>query len=238
MQAFNPPAQAQLIAQAQVCAKMQTPPVLEVAGLNAFHAGAQALFEVSFTAQSGQALVLQGPNGAGKSTCLKALMGMVKRSATRLHITGVDTLGLSVERIADLGVGYVPENRRIFTRLTVQENLRVAARAAAGVWSEAAVLDALPHLKTLLNRQGDAISGGEQRMVAVARALMRQPSLMLLDEPCEGVAPKVADAIESALRLAMGQGAAMVLSESHDGFAQRLGAVTVGLHAGAITANH
>jgi branched-chain amino acid transport system ATP-binding protein len=95
-------------------------------------------------------------------------------------------------------------------------------------------LDALPHLKTLLKRSGDAISGGEQRMVAVARALMRNPSLMLLDEPCEGVAPKVADAIEAALRQALSQGAALVLSESHDGFAQRLGASVVPLHAGAM----
>jgi branched-chain amino acid transport system ATP-binding protein len=152
-----------------------------------------------------------------------------------LSINGVDTLPMSIEAIANLGVGYVPENRRIFTRLTVQENLRVAARpVAGGTWNEATVLDALPHLKTLLKRSGDAISGGEQRMVAVARALMRNPCLMLLDEPCEGVAPKVADAIEAALRLALNQGAALVLSESHDGFAQRLGAQTIKLHAGTI----
>ncbi len=210
--------------------------VLIVQQLNAFYGTAHAVFGVNLTTNAGQVLVLQGANGAGKSTCLKAIMGLVTRHATVLSINGVNTVSMSIEAIANLGVGYVPENRRIFTRLTVQENLRVAARPiAGGSWNETTVLDALPHLKTLLKRSGDAISGGEQRMVAVARALMRNPSLMLLDEPCEGVAPKVADAIESALRLALNQGAALVLSESHDGFAQRLGAQTIKLHAGMVT---
>jgi branched-chain amino acid transport system ATP-binding protein len=209
--------------------------VLVIEKLNAYYGAAQSLFDVSLTANAGQALVLQGANGAGKSTSLKAIMGLVARSATELSINGVNTLPLSIEAISNLGVGYVPENRRIFTRLTVLENLQLAARPVnGGAWHESTVLDALPHLKTLLKRNGDAISGGEQRMVAVARALMRNPNLMLLDEPCEGVAPKVADAIEAALRLALNQGAALVLSESHDGFAQRLGAVVVPLHAGAV----
>jgi branched-chain amino acid transport system ATP-binding protein len=210
-------------------------PVLVIQQLNAFYGAAHTVFDVNLTANAGQALVLQGANGAGKSTCLKAIMGLVTRRATVLSINVVNTLPMSIEAIANLGVGYVPENRRIFTRLTVQENLRVAARSiTGGTWNETTVLDALPHLKTLLNRSGDAISGGEQRMLAVARALMRNPSLLLLDEPCEGVAPKVADAIETALRLALNQGAALVLSESHDGFAQRLWAQTIKLHAGTI----
>jgi branched-chain amino acid transport system ATP-binding protein len=209
--------------------------VLVVQSLKAYYGAAQAVFDVDLSLDAGQALVLQGPNGAGKSTCLKAMMGLVTRSASELRINGVDTLPLAIESISNLGVGYVPENRRIFTRLTVQENLRLAQRTVpGGVWNEATVLDALPNLKTLLQRTGDAISGGEQRMVAVARALMRNPSLMLLDEPCEGVAPKVADAIETALRQALSQGAALVLSESHEGFAQRLGAGLVLLHAGAV----
>jgi branched-chain amino acid transport system ATP-binding protein len=210
--------------------------VLVIQQLNAFYGAAHTVFDLNLTANAGQALVLQGANGAGKSTCLKAIMGLVTRRATVLSINGVDTLPMSIEAIANLGVGYVPENRRIFTRLTVQENLRVADRSiTGGTWNETTVLDALPHLKTLLKRSGDAISGGEQRMVAVARALMRNPSLLLLDEPCEGVAPKVADAIEATLRLALNQGAAVVLSESHDGFAQRLGAQIIKLHAGAVT---
>ncbi len=211
--------------------------VLLIEQLNAYYGAAQTLFDMNLTARAGQALVLQGANGAGKSTSLKAIMGLVTRRAAVLSVNGVNTLPLSIEAISNLGVGYVPENRRIFTRLTVQENLQLAARDVSnGAWNEATVLDALPHLKTLLKRNGDAISGGEQRMVAVARALMRNPSLMLLDEPCEGVAPKVADAIEAALRLALNQGAALLLSESHDGFAQRLGAVVVPLHAGAVQA--
>jgi branched-chain amino acid transport system ATP-binding protein len=211
-------------------------PALVVEHLNAYYGAAQALFDVSFTVNEHHALVLQGANGAGKSTCLKAIMGLVTRQAMQLNIRGTDTKALSTEAVANLGVGYVPENRRIFTRLTVLENLRVAARVDTGsVWNEATVLDALPHLKTLLNRTGSALSGGEQRMLAVGRALMRSPYLLLLDEPCEGVAPKVADAIEAALRLALKQGAAVVLSESHDGFAQRLGATVLAIHAGQIS---
>lgn len=212
-------------------------PVLEVKQLNAYYGAAQVLFDVNINLQAGQAKVLLGSNGAGKSSCLKAMIGLVHRQASVLQIQGVHTLTLSVEDIANLGVGYVPENRRIFTRLKVLENLQMAARLGAEPqlnWTVDTVLDALPHLKKLLKRYGDAISGGEQRMLAVARALMRSPSLLLLDEPCEGVAPKVADAIETALHCAMQRGVAVLLSESHQGFSQRLGARPVYLHAGTV----
>lgn len=219
-----------------------TATILQIEGLNAYYGAAQAIFSLTLSVDAHQAVVLQGANGAGKSTALKAIMGLVTRRAEVLRIAGINTLPLPIEGIANLGVGYVPENRRIFTRLTVLENLQVAARQTPfetspetnlAQWNQATVLDALPHLKTVLNRTGDALSGGEQRMVALGRALMRQPRLLLLDEPCEGVAPKVADAIEAALRLAMTGGAAVVLSESHDGFAQRLGAVALPIHAGS-----
>ncbi len=207
--------------------------VLDVQKLNAYYGSAQAVFGLNLQLQAGQAVVLQGANGAGKSTTLKALMGMVTRRADRLIIAGQDARALVPEHIADLGVGYVPEDRRIFTRLTVQENLQLALRRVpAPRWGVDGVLTVMPHLKPLLGRTGAQLSGGEQRMVAVGRALMREPALLLLDEPCEGVAPKVADAIADALQAALKQGAAIVLSESHVGFSQRLGARVLGLHAG------
>ena len=213
---------------------MSSAPQLEVAKLNVYQGSAPVVFELSFNLLPASALVLQGANGAGKSSVIKAIMGLLRRNAVAVKLEGLEISQLVPDAIARLGVGYVPENRRIFTRLSVLENLQLAARPVkAGVWHLDSVLDALPHLKTLLARDGGSISGGEQRMLAVARALMLNPSLLLLDEPCEGVAPKVADAIEAALRLAMGQGASLLLSESHEGFAHRLGAGVLKLHAGA-----
>lgn len=206
---------------------------LEIQQLNAYYGKAHVIFNLNLRLASGEAMVLQGANGAGKSTTLKAIMGLVHRSATTLTIVQRSAADLPTEKIADLGVGYVPENRRIFTRLSVLENLQLAQRfVAQPAWDVARVLDVLPHLKPLLARMGGHVSGGEQRMIAVGRALMRNPALLLLDEPCEGVAPMVADAIEAALRTAMSQGTAVLLSESHEGFSQRLGASVLRLHAG------
>jgi branched-chain amino acid transport system ATP-binding protein len=211
----------------------QTDCTLDVKQLNAYYGKAQAIFNLDIQLTRGQSVVLQGANGAGKSTTLKAIMGLVQRSADVLTIAHCAATKLSPETIADLGVGYVPENRRVFTRLSVLENLLLAQRLVAQpLWGLEQVLDVLPHLKPLLNRMGGHVSGGEQRMIAVGRALMRNPALLLLDEPCEGVAPKVADAIEGALRVAMSHGTAVLLSESHEGFSQRLGATVLRLHAG------
>jgi branched-chain amino acid transport system ATP-binding protein len=195
-----------------------TPAALEVKGLNAFYGPAQALFDVSLHVARGEFVVLQGLNGAGKSTLLKALMGLEVRSkgvmeyqteAGPLDITGWDT-----HRRAQAGLGYVAEDRRLFTGLTVHENLRVAAgRDAAS--TEVRVLDLFPVLKTMLKRPASQMSGGEQQMLAIARTLMTGPRLLLLDEPCEGIAPVLVESIRDALLALKTGGMPMLVAEQN-----------------------
>jgi branched-chain amino acid transport system ATP-binding protein len=195
-----------------------TPAALEVKGLNAFYGPAQALFDVSLHVARGEFVVLQGLNGAGKSTLLKALMGLEVRSkgvmeyqteAGPLDITGWDT-----HRRAQAGLGYVAEDRRLFTGLTVHENLRVAAgRDAAS--TEVRVLDLFPVLKTMLKRPASQMSGGEQQMLAIARTLMTGPRLLLLDEPCEGIAPVLIESIRDALLALKTGGMPMLVAEQN-----------------------
>jgi branched-chain amino acid transport system ATP-binding protein len=191
---------------------------LDVQGLNAFYGPAQALFDVSLQVSPGEFVLLQGLNGAGKSTLLKALMGLEVRSegvidyqteAGRKDLAGWDT-----HRRAQAGLGYVAEDRRLFTGLTVHENLRVAAgRDSAS--TEARVLDLFPVLKTMLNRPASQMSGGEQQMLAIARTLMAGPRLLLLDEPCEGIAPVLVESIRDALLALKASGMPMLVAEQN-----------------------
>ena len=191
---------------------------LAVTGLNAFYGPAQALFDVSLQVRKGEFVVLQGLNGAGKSTLLKALMGLEVRSegaidyqteAGRIDLTGWDTY-----RRAQAGLGYVAEDRRLFTSLTVRENLRVAAGRDADS-TEARVLDLFPALKTMLKRPASQMSGGEQQMLAIARTLMTGPRLLLLDEPCEGIAPVLVESIRDALLALKAGGMPMLVAEQN-----------------------
>ena len=205
--------------------------MLQIKNLNAFYGQAHILRGISFELLAGELLVLQGLNGAGKTTLIKSLMGMVDKTADIFTLGGVDQRFAPTENIALAGMGYVADTRRIFTTLTVAENLHVAAKTSLrstqtqGIqtqWNQARVLDLLPHLKDLLKRRGGEISGGEQRMLSVARALMGNPNVLLLDEPCEGVAPKVADAIAQAIHIVLGQGIGVILTESQADFAQHV----------------
>lgn len=200
--------------------------MLQIKNLNAFYGQAHILRGISFELLAGELLVLQGLNGAGKTTLIKSLMGMVDKTADIFTLGGVDQRFAPTENIALAGMGYVADTRRIFTTLTVAENLQVAAKntasTASSQWNQARVLDLLPHLKDLLKRRGGEISGGEQRMLSVARALMGNPNVLLLDEPCEGVAPKVADAIAQAIHIVLGQGIGVILTESQADFAQHV----------------
>jgi len=194
------------------------PVALDVKGLSAFYGPAQALFDVSLQVRRGEFVVLRGLNGAGKSTLLKALMGLEVRSEGVMNYqtdAGPQNLaGWETHRRAQAGLGYVAEDRRLFTGLTVQENLRVAAgRDAAS--TEARVLDLFPFLKTMLKRPASHMSGGEQQMLAIARTLMTGPRLLLLDEPCEGIAPVLVESIRDALLALKAGGMPMLVAEQN-----------------------
>ena len=194
--------------------------VLELEELDAFYGPAQALFDVSLQVDSGEFVVLQGLNGAGKSTLLKAVMGMevTTRGYIRygLDTTHVDVSDWETHRRAQAGLGYVAEDRRLFTGLTVLENLTVVARGDAASKAQVArVLDLFPVLKTMLKRPAAHMSGGEQQMLAIARTLMTQPRLLLLDEPCEGIAPVLVESIRDALLVLKSAGMAMLVAEQN-----------------------
>lgn len=201
--------------------------MLEVQNLNAFYGPAQALFEVSLQVRPGELVVLQGLNGAGKSTLLKALMGLEVQSEGRILYqarptdTGrVDIARWETHRRAQAGLGYVAEDRRLFTSLTVRENLHVAAGPDARA-QEARALELFPALKALLQRPAARMSGGEQQMLAIARTLMTAPRILLLDEPCEGIAPVLVEAIRDALLGLKREGLALLVAEQNRLFADR-----------------
>ncbi len=204
-----------------------TVPLLQVQGLNAWYGAAQILFDVSLQVGRGEVVALMGRNGAGKSTTLKALMGMVARRG------GVQFLGQDIARrephdIARLGLGYVPEERRIFTDLSVMDNLEVGRQplrrwpdgTPAPVWTPEKLFALFPNLGEMPQRPGGRMSGGEQQMLTVARTLMGQPLLVLLDEPSEGVAPLIVQQMARTIRALKAQGVSVLLSEQNLPFAE------------------
>jgi branched-chain amino acid transport system ATP-binding protein len=203
--------------------------VLAITGLNAWWGPAQALFEVSLQVGEAELVVLQGLNGAGKSTLLQAIMGMEVRAAGQidyfkdaqqhrlLENDSHGSAGLPSHQRARLGLGYVPEDRRLFAALSVRENLHIAcsASSADAAQREARALDLFPALKTMLARPAAQMSGGEQQMLSIARTLMTGPSLLLLDEPCEGIAPVLVEQLASALLVLRAQGMPMLVAEQN-----------------------
>ena len=198
--------------------------MLEVERLSAFYGQAQALFEVSLRVSAGEMVVLQGLNGAGKSTLLKALMGLEVRTEGRISyqspLGAVDIERWETHRRAQAGLGYVAEDRRLFTDLTVRENLHVAAGRDASAM-ETKALDLFPVLKTLLDRPAAHMSGGQQQMLAIARTLMTKPKILLLDEPCEGIAPVLVESIRDALLALKQDGMALLVVEQNRLLASR-----------------
>ena len=195
--------------------------MLEVEGLRAGYGPAEILFGVSLRLARGEVAALMGRNGAGKSTTLKAIMGLVPPRAGRVRFAGRDIAGLAAFRIARLGLGYVPEDRRIFTDLTVAENLEVGRRPAEGrePWTPERLFEVFPNLASMRHRRAAAMSGGEQQMLAIARTLMGNPEAVLLDEPSEGLAPVILELMADAVLRMKREGIAVLLSEQNFDFA-------------------
>lgn len=204
-----------------------TAPLLQVQGLNAWYGAAQILFDVSLQVGRGEVVALMGRNGAGKSTTLKALMGMVARRGS-VQFLGQDIARREPHEIARLGLGYVPEERRIFTDLSVMDNLEVGRQrprrwpdgTAAPEWTPEKLFALFPNLGEMPERPGGRMSGGEQQMLTVARTLMGQPLLVLLDEPSEGVAPLIVQQMARTIRALKAQGVSVLLSEQNLPFAE------------------
>jgi branched-chain amino acid transport system ATP-binding protein len=195
--------------------------MLEAKNLCAWYGSAQILFDVAFSVARGEVVALMGRNGAGKSTTMKAIMGLVGRRSGSLRFDGRDLDGLKTFEIARLGLGWVPEDRRIFTELTVMENLDVGRRESSGApaWTPERVFRLFPNLAQMRDRPGGRMSGGEQQMLTVARTLMGNPRMVLLDEPSEGVAPLVVERMAEAILELKKEGLSILLSEQNLHFA-------------------
>jgi branched-chain amino acid transport system ATP-binding protein len=201
----------------------QTMSILEVDGIDAAYGRAQVLFGVSLRLGRGETVALMGRNGAGKSSTLKAIIGLLPTRAGSIRFAGRDISRLATYRIARLGLGYVPEDRRIFTDLSVLENLLVGAKAARGEgpapWTPERLFSIFPNLAEMRGRQASQMSGGEQQMLSIARTLMGNPTAILLDEPTEGLAPVIVDEMAGALARMKQEGIAVLLSEQNLSFA-------------------
>ena len=192
--------------------------MLAVEGLNAWWGHAQVLFDVSLQVGEGELVVLQGLNGAGKSTLLQSLIGIGPRVKGRIIWDGQAIEAWPAHRRARVGLGYVAEDRRLFTGLTVEENLWIAARAAGQARTlprYQQVLELFPQLQVMLQRPASQMSGGEQQMLALARTLMTDPRLLLLDEPCEGIAPVLVAAMRDALLQLAREGMTLLVAEQN-----------------------
>ncbi|MFM1990634.1 MAG: hypothetical protein RJA99_3591 [Pseudomonadota bacterium] len=197
-------------------------PLLQVEALCAWYGRAQILYDVGLEVREGEVVALMGRNGAGKSTTMKAIAGLLERTTGAVRFDGESIAGWPSYRIARRGLGWVPEDRRIFTDLTVLENLEVGRqppRAGAPTWTIDALFRLFPNLAAMPTRAGGRMSGGEQQMLTVARTLMGNPRLVMLDEPSEGVAPVIVEQMAHSINEMKRQGLSVLLSEQNLHFA-------------------
>jgi branched-chain amino acid transport system ATP-binding protein len=205
-----------------------TAPALDVERLNAWYGAAQVLYDVAFTVGRGEVVALMGRNGAGKSTIMKAVMGLLARRSGTVRLNGRDISALPSFAIARLGLGFTPEDRRIFSDLTVLENLDAGRQpprtfadgTPAPAWTPEALFRLFPNLAEMPHRLGGRMSGGEQQMLTIARTLMGNPLVVLLDEPSEGIAPVIVEEIADTIVELKKRGLSILLSEQNVGFAE------------------
>lgn len=192
--------------------------LLEVDDIHSFYGSSHVLHGVSIHVDEGEVVALLGRNGVGKSTTLRSIIGIVEPRRGHVRIRGDEVTGWPSHRIARLGIGYVPEERRIFSDLTVEENLRMGTFGSRArgerTWTTEAVIDLFPNLGERMGNLGRQLSGGEQQMLAIARGLMSQPDVLLLDEPSEGLAPVIVQRMQEAMsRLKEEHGITVLLAE-------------------------
>ena len=196
---------------------------LSVQDLNSHYGPAHILFDVALDVGEGEAVALLGRNGAGKSTTFRSIVGLVAQRTGRIQFEGREIESLPTHAIVRGGLGYVPEERRIFTDLTVEENLEVGrqpVRSNAPQWTRERLFELFPNLAEMRSRPGGRMSGGEQQMLTIARTLMGNPSLVLLDEPSEGLAPKIIEQMAGAILAMKREGLSVLLSEQNLHFAR------------------
>ena len=209
--------------------------MLQLVGVNSFYGRAHILHDVGFGVARGSAVVLLGRNGAGKSTTMKSVIGLVRPASGSVRFAGVEVARMEPFRRAQLGLGYVPEERRIFSDLTVMENLdvgRQAARAGLRPWTPERLFALFPNLGAMRERPGGRMSGGEQQMLTIARTLMGNPRLLLLDEPSEGLSPLVVEQMAEAIVALRAEGLSILLAEQNLHFAARVAGEAVVLERG------
>jgi branched-chain amino acid transport system ATP-binding protein len=210
--------------------------LLAVHDIHAAYGSSRVLFGISLDVAAGECVCLLGRNGVGKTTTMRAIMGLTPPSAGRIVWKDTDIAGWPPHRIARAGIGFVPEDRRIFAELTVRENLDVSAQAAGrgGHWTVDAVFALFPKLKELSHRQGGFLSGGEQQMLTIGRTLMGNPELLLLDEPSEGLAPLVVESMLEQIGRLKREGLTILLAEQGVDFSLALADRVYVLEKGAV----
>ena len=211
-------------------------PLLEVDGIHTAYGSSRVLFGISLDIKPGECVCLLGRNGVGKTTTMRSIMGLTPPSQGHVRFKGKHITGSPPYRLARRGIGYVPEDRRIFPELTVWENLDVAARSAgrAGRWTVESVVELFPMLAELRNRMGGVLSGGEQQMLTIARTLMGNPELLLLDEPSEGLAPVIVENLLAQVQRLKREGLTILLAEQGVDFSLSLADRVYVLEKGAV----
>jgi len=196
--------------------------MLKVDRLEAGYGSGKVLFGVDFQVPKGEVTAIIGRNGVGKTTTLKTVMGIVQASSGTVSLDGLDLSRKPAHEVVRAGIGYVPEGRQIFPALTVLENLRVGQRSKPKTWTEERVLDLFPNLQRRIKNAGHALSGGEQQMLAIARALVTDVKVLMLDEPTQGLAPMVVQQIGDVIKLLRSEGVAVLLVEQNLNLTERI----------------
>lgn len=198
--------------------------ILELKDIHTYYGTSHVIFGLSLHVAEGELVGLLGRNGAGKTTTLLTIMGVSPPRSGSIKFLGEETRGKAPYTIARLGIGFVPDNRRIFPDLTVLDNLKIAEKKGFGTtrWTVERVFDLFPQLRELVKRKGEHLSGGEQQMLAIGRALMGNPQLLLMDEPTSGLSPLLVNALENQVRRLKEEGVTVLLSEQNEAFTTNL----------------